>query len=113
MIERYGGDPGIRDLGLIDSATMMPRQSFGGEYLHSTIPAMSAAYLFHLCTNHGFVDGNKRVGIGAALVFLDLNSYEAQLTIDELEQITMDVASGQLDKSGLVKLFEVACRSTK
>ncbi len=110
MIERYGGDPLIRDLGLIESAVMMPRQSFGGEYLHPSIASMAAAYLFHLCGNHGFTDGNKRTAVGAALVFLDSNGYELALTIDELEQITLDVAEGKLDKANLTRVVEAAIR---
>ena len=111
MIERYGGDPTIRDIGLIESAVMMPQQGFGGQYLHPTIASMAAAYLFHLYANHGFADGSKRTAAGAALVFLDANGHELALTIDELEQITLDVATGTLDKAGLTRLFEAACRS--
>jgi len=111
MIERYGGDPLIRDLGLIDSAVMMPRQSFGGKYLHPSIASMAAAYLFHLCSNHGFSDGNKRTAVGAALVFLDANGYELDLTVDELEQITLDVAEAKLDKAHLTRVLEAAIRS--
>lgn len=110
MIERYGGDGAIRDVGLIDSAVVMPQQTFGGAYLHRTIGSMAAAYLFHLCANHGFVDGNKRTAAGAALVFLDANGYEVAFTIDELEQITLDVAGSVLHKERLTALFETAVR---
>lgn len=108
MIERYDGDPTIRDLGLIDSAVMMPQQSFGGEYLHDSAASMASAYLFHLCSNHGFADGNKRTALGVALVFLDANGYELSLTKNELEQITLDVAEGKLNKENLTKLLEAA-----
>jgi len=108
MIERYGGDSGLRDLGLIDSAVMMPQQAFAGEYLHPTVSSMAAAYLYHLAANHGLVDGNKRVAVGAALVFLDVNGWKLRLTIDELERITLDVAASRLDKAGLTELFEAA-----
>jgi death-on-curing protein len=110
MIERYGGDSTIRGLGLIDSAVSMPKQTFEGNYLHPSVGAMAAAYLFHLCSNHGFADGNKRTAVGAALVFLDVNGYELALTIDELEQITFDVAGGKLDKSHLTRLLAAAVR---
>lgn len=110
MIARYGGEAGIRDVGLIESAVMMPRQSYGGELLHPSLAAMAAAYLFHLCGNHGFADGNKRTGVGAALVFLDANDHGLASTIDELEQITLDVASGVLDKERLIRLFESSIR---
>jgi len=113
MIERYGGDPGIRDLGLIDSAVMMPQQTFGGHLLHPTLGAMAAAYLFHLCANHGFVDGNKRTALAAALVFLDANGHRLELTRLDLERMTLDVAASKLDKDRLIRMFKSACRRMK
>src|SRR5262245_23925314 len=110
MIERYGGDPGIRDIGLIESAVMMPQQTFGGKLLHPTIAAMAAAYLFHLCANHGFVDGNKRTALAAALVFLDANGRRLKLTRLELERMTLDVAACKLDKDRLTRQLSSACR---
>lgn len=65
-IARYGGDLGVRDRGLIESAVAVPRQSFGGEYLHTTLFEMAAAYAFHIAESQGFVDGNKRAGLAAA-----------------------------------------------
>ena len=62
QIERYGGSPGIRDLGLLQSALAMPAAGFGGRYLHTDLFEMSAAYLFHITQNHPFADGNKRTG---------------------------------------------------
>ena len=110
MIGRYGGDPGIRDLGLIESAVMMPQQTFGGKLLHPTIGAMAAAYLFHLCANHGFVDGNKRTALAAALVFLDADGYRLEVTRLDLERTTLEVAAGTLDKDRLTRKFKSACR---
>lgn len=75
QIERYGGDEGIRDNGLLESAVAMPQQSFGGEYLHRDIFEMAAAYAFHLAENQAFIDGNKRTGLAAAYVFLALNGH--------------------------------------
>ena len=69
QIARYGGLEGIRDLGLLQSALAMPEAGFGSQYLHEDLASMAAAYLFHLVQNHPFADGNKRVGIVAALVF--------------------------------------------
>jgi death-on-curing protein len=113
MIERYGGDPSIRDLGLIESAVLLPQQSIGGRYLHPTIADMAAAYLFHLCSNHGFVDGNKRTAAGAALVFRDANGRKAAFTIEDLERITVGLAGGVLDKAQVTKLFRAAIPSTR
>jgi death-on-curing protein len=92
---------------------MMPQQSFAEEYLHPSVASMAAAYLFHLCSNHGFGDGNKRTAVGTALVFLDVNGFALALTVDELEQITLDVAGSRLDKGRLRELFEVAIQPSQ
>jgi death-on-curing family protein len=70
VIERYGGSSGIRDMGLLQSAVAVPQASFGGEYLHTGLFEMAAAFLFHLVQNHPFLDGNKRTGAMAAFTFL-------------------------------------------
>jgi len=70
QIETYGGSHGVRDIGLLESAIAQPEASFGGQYLHADIFEMAAAYLYHLVMNHPFVDGNKRVGLEASLIFL-------------------------------------------
>ena len=72
-IERYGGSPGLRDAAGLESCVATPQATFGGELLHTSIPAIAAAYLFHLCQNHPFVDGNKRAGANAAITFLLIN----------------------------------------
>ena len=69
-IRHEGGSPGLREAGLLESAVLMPQESFGGEYLHSGLAEMAAAYLFHLSRNHPFLDGNQRVSALAALIFL-------------------------------------------
>jgi death on curing protein len=79
QIDRYGGSPGLRDAAGLESAVATPQATFGGEYLHTSIPAMAAAYLFHLCQNHAFIDGNKRVGANAAITFLLINGWEPTL----------------------------------
>jgi death-on-curing protein len=101
QVRRYGGSPGVRDRGLLDSAIAMPSQSFGGQYVHPDLAAMAAAYLFHLVRNHPFVDGNKRIGAIAADVFLLVNGSELTLTPDELVDTVLDVATGKLNKDGL------------
>src|SRR5262245_50033502 len=73
QIERFGGRPGVRDVGLLDSALAMPAAGIGGERLHGDAYEMAAAYLFHLAKNHPFFDGNKRVAAHSAYVFLSLN----------------------------------------
>lgn len=76
QIERYGGSTGLRDAAGLESAVATPQATFGGEFLHTSISAMAAAYLFHLCQNHPFIDGNKLVGANAAITFLRMNAWE-------------------------------------
>ena len=73
LVERYGGSPGLRDRGLLESALAQPAATFAGEYLHRDLLEMGAAYLFHVVEAHAFVDGNKRIGLQCMLVFLALN----------------------------------------
>ncbi len=97
-LERFGGDDGIRDIGLIESAIAEPRQTFEGQYLHPDLAAMAACYLFHIAMNHGFVDGNKRTGARAAYVFLALNGYEVDFPLNETEQLVLGIARGDINK---------------
>jgi death-on-curing protein len=101
QIERYGGSSGIRDLDLLKSALGMPGATYGGEFLHTDIFEMASAYLFHIVKNHPFIDGNKRTGTVAALVFLDLNGYEVHAPEDDLAKAVLDVAGGAADKASL------------
>jgi death-on-curing protein len=102
-IESQGGDPALRDRGLLESAVAMPRQQFGGQYGHEDIPAMAAAYAFHICRNHPFVDGNKRAGAAAMIAFLSDNGWSFDASADEAEPVVLQLASGQLDKSEFEK----------
>ena len=79
QIERYGGSHNLRDVNGLESAVAMPQATFGGEFLHTSIPAMAAAYLFHLCQNHPFIDGNKRTAANAAITFLPIKQLGADL----------------------------------
>jgi death-on-curing protein len=105
QIERYGGDPGIRDLGLLQSAMAMPATGFGGCYIHTDLYEMAAAYLFHIIQNHPFVDGNKRTGAVASLVFLSLNDVEIEADEEEFERIVLGVAQGKIDKASVAEFF--------
>ena len=106
QIEHYGGIDGLRSVEMLKSAIGMPSSTFSGEYLHPTIPEMAAAYLFHLVENHPFLDGTKRVGAMASLVFLDLNGYEFDATDEEFTDLVMRVASGKMLKSEVVLFFQ-------
>ena len=109
QIDIYGGSPGLRDAAGLESAVATPQATFGGEYLHATIPAMAAAYLFHLCQNHAFIDGNKRVGANAAITFLLMNDWDLLLDEAELVTLVLSVASGVMGKEELTRRFEMRC----
>jgi death-on-curing protein len=106
QIRNYGGMYGVRDLNLLSSAIYIPQSGFNGEYFHKTIPAMAAAYAFHICQNHPFVDGNKRVALTSSLVFLDINGYIFTCKEDVLYENIMDVAKSEMKKEKLIKLYE-------
>lgn len=95
LIEATGGSHGIRDENLLDSALNNPFQSFGGEELYSSIQARAAQLCFGLVKNHAMVDGNKRLGVHAMLVFLTMNGYELSYSQTELSDIILSVASGE------------------
>ncbi|MCA9559374.1 MAG: type II toxin-antitoxin system death-on-curing family toxin [Myxococcales bacterium] len=104
-IRHEGGRPGLRDPGLLDAAVRMPVERFSDQYLHPSLAAMAAAYLFHLAKNHPFVDGNKRVALSAALLFLLANDVEALPDEDEAADVTIAVAAGEIGKDALVAWF--------
>jgi death-on-curing protein len=99
QIVRYGGEPGIRDIELLKSAIGMPAATYGGDFLHTDIYEMAAAYLFHLVRNHPFIDGNKRTGGVASLVFLTMNGYSFDASEDDFAEMVLSVAKGELDKA--------------
>lgn len=103
---RYGGDASIRDLRLLESAIAQPQASFGENYLHAFPFEMAAAYLLHVVMNHPFVDGNKRTGTVAALVYLDWNGYEIHARPGELADLTLGVTAGKLNKGDVAKWLE-------
>jgi death-on-curing protein len=106
QIDRYGGASGVRDLALLESAVAQPQASFSNEFLHASIAAMAAAYLFHICRNHPFVDGNKRVAANAAITFLLMNDWEPTFTEDALVDTVLAVASSSMAKEDLVRFFQ-------
>lgn len=105
QITRYGGAEGIRDPGLLQSALAMPQAGAGTQYFHADLFEMAAAYLFHILRNHPFVDGNKRVGAVAALVFLEMNGIRIGVTDEALVKTVFAVAEGKLQKSALAEFF--------
>ena len=105
QIQKYGGEFGVRDLGLLDSAAAMPKATFGGDFLHADIFEMAAAYLYHIVQNHPFVDGNKRTGASAAIIFLKMNNVSFKLDEKELEVLVLNVAQGLVHKPEIAAFF--------
>ena len=112
QLELFGGGAGLRDQGLLESAVAQPQASFGGQLAHDGLFAMAAAYLFHLVSNHPFVDGNKRIGLLAALVFLDLNGVSIAHPTEALYELTMGVAEGRIDKAAIAAELERIAKSS-
>ena len=98
VLAEYGGSPGVRDQGLLESAVAAPQASFGGESPFADMAEVAAAYLFYLCRNHAFVDGNKRTAMTAAIVFLRLNSIEPAKDSPAWEELVLEVAKSKLDR---------------
>ncbi|NNL64830.1 MAG: type II toxin-antitoxin system death-on-curing family toxin [Myxococcales bacterium] len=99
QIRRYGGQTGLRDLRLLQSASGIPETTFEGEFLHGTLFEMAAAYVFHVARNHPFVDGNMRKALMCALVFLGLNGWRLEAASDALYELIDGSAAGSVDKA--------------
>jgi death-on-curing protein len=106
QIRNYGGIYGVRDLNLLNSAIYMPQASFNKQYLHKSIPAMAAAYSYHICQNHPFMDGNKRTALVTSLVFLDINKYTFDCSDKKLYDIIMGISKNKITKDELIKFYE-------
>lgn len=96
QLEQFGGSNGIRDRGLLESAVMRPQMTFDGDDLYPDVPAKAAALLHSLVQNRPFVDGNKRVGAHALVLFLVANEHDLEATSPELVDMTLAVARGEL-----------------
>lgn len=109
QIERYGGESGILNRGHLDAALAQPQATWGGRSLYGDLFEMAAAYLFHLVQNHAFVDGNKRVGTIAAIVFLSLNGFDLDAHPDELERVVLSVARGEMVRDEVAHFLRQNC----
>ena len=110
QIAEYGGGQGIRDQGALESAVSQPAARFGGDFLHRDLQEMPAAYAFHIAQNQPFIDGNKRTGLAAALVFLELNGFGMDDPDGRLETAMLDLAVRRMDKIGLAGLLRELSR---
>jgi death on curing protein len=105
QVGEYGGAAGLRDRGALESAIARPAMTFGGEDLYPDLASKAAALMHSLVMNHPFVDGNKRVGAQAALVFLLVNECELEASSSELVELTLSVARGEIDAESLAIWF--------
>jgi death-on-curing protein len=103
VVNKTGGSHGIRDIGLIESAVNRANATFGGNDLYETVEAKIAATTYGLVSNHGFIDGNKRIGIAAMLLLLRLNGYELRYSQQELIDLGLGLAAGNLDENDIQK----------
>ncbi len=103
IMEQSGGAVGVRDLNALESALAQPRMTFGGRELYPTIVEKAAALGFSFIKNHPFVDGNKRTGHAVMETFLVLNGYEVQASVEELEQVILQAAAGEMTREAFTK----------
>jgi len=100
VLKAHGGSAGLRDKALLQSAVSAPQATFGGEPIMTDPVEVAAAYLYYLCNNHPFVDGNKRTALASCLVFLSENNClpNESLDVDKWETLVLDVASSVIDR---------------
>ena len=105
VLQAHGGSAGIRDEGLLDSAVAAPQATMMGQPMFKEPVEVAAAYLFYLCRNHPFIDGNKRTALATCLVFLSENGLlkQEKLDTDIWEQLVLDVAASRIDRDETTK----------
>lgn len=112
VLAAHGGSEGLRDQALLESAVAAPQATYGGEALFKDPVEIAAAYLFYICRNHAFVDGNKRTALAACLVFLEANGLLAdpglpERHLDDWEAWVLDVAASKLDRDQTTQRLRV------
>lgn len=110
LIEEYGGHPGLRDEGLLDSALAQPQATMFEEDLHQDILEMAAAYAYHLCQNHVFIDGNKRIALVVLDTFLQLNGWEITAGERTVYSLMLELADGNINKTQLAQWLRENCK---
>jgi death-on-curing protein len=105
VLAAHGGARGLRDEALLESAVAAPQATMMGQPLISDPIEIAAAYLFYLCCNHAFIDGNKRTALAASLVFLESNGLlpGVKLPTDDWEELVLDVASSKIDRDAATR----------
>ena len=104
-LARWGGTQGIRDRGALSSAIAQPEATFGGEYVHEDLFAMAAAYAFHIAEAQAFLDGNKRAGVLAAVIFLDMNGFHIPEHEDVVYLAMTEISVRTMNKRQLAQLL--------
>lgn len=102
LIAETGGLSGLRDEGMLDSALNAPFQTFGGEDVYPSLQQKASRLCFGLVKNHPFIDGNKRIGAHAMLVFLALNGIELQHSQKQLSDVIIQLAAGEIESADLL-----------
>jgi death-on-curing protein len=115
VLAAHGGAEGIRDESLLESAIAAPQATMMGQPLISDPIEIAAAYLFYLCRNHPFIDGNKRTALAACLVFLESNDLlsETKLPTDEWEGFVLDLAASKLDRDATTRCLRKLLKSRR
>lgn len=96
IAEETGGDAGVRDIALLNSALESAFATFDGKELYPTREEKGARLGFSLISNHAFVDGNKRIGMYVLLVFLEVNGIKLRPTNDEVVRVGLAIAAGEM-----------------
>lgn len=105
QVDNYGGHPGIRDNNLLCSAVSGPEASYAGRYLNTDLFEMAAAYIYYICQDHPFIDGNKRTGLTSGLVFLELNGITISDEKGLLYEAITELAAGKIGKNNIADLL--------
>lgn len=115
VLEAHGGSPGIRDLALLESAVAAPQATMMGQPLITDPIEIAAAYLFYICGNHPFVDGNKRTALASALTFLAENNFlpEEVLPLNDWENLVLDVAASRISRAETTARLRKLIRSLR
>jgi death-on-curing protein len=110
LVAETGGTLGIRDMGLLEAAVARPQATFAGEDLYPDVYTKAATLMFGLINNHPFVDGNKRVGVAAAGLFLVRNGLQLTASNEEVERFTLEVAQGSVSVAQIAAWFQQHAR---
>jgi len=115
VLAAHGGAEGLRDQALLESALGAPQATMMGQPVLKDGVEMAAAYLFYLCCNHPFMDGNKRTALAACLVFLSENGLlpDEKLDTDAWEELTLEVAAGRMDREAATKRLRKLLRQAR